>query len=298
MAQIRDRRAVEAPSIQGVVYNNPRRPELALEVLALAELRRKAPVGYLARPQRPTFHQLLLPTSGQCVHEVDFERVKLSPGTLAWIRPGQVQRFDLDREVEGWLVLFAAEFLESGSQAASLDEPMGSRIDLGGAAGDVAWLVERLRRISEDLTADLMSTRRLLHHLLHALLLILRRCGRSGDRDDDALHGHVFLLFRIEVERRFAEMRSAQDYARIIGYSPKTLARATHAATGLSAKAYINQRVLLEGKRLLAHTDANTVEIASRLGFSEPTNFIKFFQREAGESPSAFRTRSRSAPRR
>lgn len=293
MAPRRNRLASETASIQKVVFGNPRRPELAIEVLALAELRRKAPAGYLARPQRPTFHELLLPTSGRCVHEVDFERVKLSPGMVAWIRPGQVQRFDLDGGLEGWLILFAADFLESGD-AGGFEEPVGPRIDLGGAADDVAWLVERLRRFSEDRTADLISTRQLLHHLLHALLIVLRRCAKPDDREERAFHGDVFSLFRREVERRFATTRKVQDYARIIGYSSKTLDRATQAATGLGTKAYINQRVLLEAQRLLAHTDATTVQIASLLGFSEPTNFVKFFQRGARESPSAFRARSRS----
>ena len=74
-------------------------------------------------------------------------------------------------------------------------------------------------------------------------------------------------------------------------YSSKTLSRAARAATGLNAKEYIDQRVLLEGRRLLAHTRLSAGEIAERLGFSELTNFIKFFRRNGGESPSEFRRR-------
>jgi AraC-like DNA-binding protein len=62
----------------------------------------------------------------------------------------------------------------------------------------------------------------------------------------------------------------------------------------MSAKAYIDRRVLLESQRLLAHTDAGTAQIAAALGFSEATNFIKFFQRATRQTPSAFRARSRA----
>jgi AraC-like DNA-binding protein len=93
------------------------------------------------------------------------------------------------------------------------------------------------------------------------------------------------------VEQPFATTRRVEDYERIIGYSAKTLSRAAQASTGLSAKEYIDQRVLLEGRRLLAHTDLSTGEVAKQLGFSELTNFIKVFRRNGGESPSEFRCR-------
>ena len=41
------------------------------------------------------------------------------------------------------------------------------------------------------------------------------------------------------------------------------------------------------------HTDLPAAAIGGRLGFTEPTNFGKFFQRETGESPGAFRDRER-----
>jgi AraC-like DNA-binding protein len=129
----------------------------------------------------------------------------------------------------------------------------------------------------------------ILRHLLHAFLLILRRRARSSQTQYPASARAVFTLFRNEVEQRFAKTRRIEDYERIIGYSAKTLSRAAQAATGLSAKEYIDQRVLLEGRRLLAHTQLSTGEVAQQLGFSELTNFVKFFRRNGGESPSEFR---------
>jgi AraC-like DNA-binding protein len=121
--------------------------------------------------------------------------------------------------------------------------------------------------------------------------VILRRRARSTARPCLSSTRAVFALFRNEVEKRFATTRRIEDYERIIGYSSKTLSRAARAATGLNAKEYLDQRVLLEGRRLLAHTRLSAGEIAEQLGFSELTNFIKFFRRNGGESPSEFRSR-------
>ncbi|WP_408996973.1 helix-turn-helix domain-containing protein [Streptomyces ipomoeae] len=96
--------------------------------------------------------------------------------------------------------------------------------------------------------------------------------------------------FRHELDRPYATTRNAADYASCIGCSPRTLNRACQAVTGHTAKALIDAHVALEAKRLLAHTDLPVATISRRLGFSEPTNFGKFFTRETGSTPGTFRT--------
>lgn len=43
---------------------------------------------------------------------------------------------------------------------------------------------------------------------------------------------------------------------------------------------------------LLVYTDLSSAAIGHRLGFSEATNFTRFFTRDAGMSPGAFRRRT------
>ncbi|AZS71972.1 AraC family transcriptional regulator [Streptomyces lydicus] len=89
--------------------------------------------------------------------------------------------------------------------------------------------------------------------------------------------------------RGFTRSRRVTDYARSLGYAPRTLSRATEAAAGVGAKEFIDRRVVLEAKRLLAHGDQSAARIADRLGFADATNFSKFFQRQTGTTPIAFR---------
>ncbi len=81
--------------------------------------------------------------------------------------------------------------------------------------------------------------------------------------------------------------------ARELGYTPRTLSRATHAATARSAKQFIDDRVILEAKRLLAHSDSPAATIARHLGFDDDTNFTKFFRRHTDTTPGAFRLTAR-----
>lgn len=90
-------------------------------------------------------------------------------------------------------------------------------------------------------------------------------------------------------------LRRVEDYARSLGYSARTLTRATLASDGVTAKEFIDRRILLEAKRLLAHSEQSAAHIAVQLGFSSATNFSKFFHRHTGKSPLTFRREIRGS---
>jgi len=59
-----------------------------------------------------------------------------------------------------------------------------------------------------------------------------------------------------------------------------------------TAKTFIDGYVILEAKRSIVSTDNGFKEIAYEIGFDELTNFTKFFKKNVGVSPKAFRTSS------
>lgn len=99
----------------------------------------------------------------------------------------------------------------------------------------------------------------------------------------------TYLRLRDAVERHFADTRRVEDYARMLGYSWRTLARAALANAGLSAKEFIDRRVVLEAKRLLAHGDETAAQISDHLGFVTASQFSKYFTHRTGRSPIDFR---------
>jgi AraC-like DNA-binding protein len=98
-----------------------------------------------------------------------------------------------------------------------------------------------------------------------------------------------FRRFRKLLDADLSTQHQVQHYANALGMSEKTLSRVCVAATGVPAKSVINQRLVLEAKRLLAHTTLAVQTIGRELGFAEPSNFVKFFRKQAGMPPLAFR---------
>ena len=90
------------------------------------------------------------------------------------------------------------------------------------------------------------------------------------------------------------EAWSTSALALALGSSQRTVQRALASleAAGVTPKAFISARIVLEAKRLLVHSGESVAQVGHRLGFSEPTNFVKFFRRMAGSTPQAFRRQS------
>lgn len=267
-------------------FSNPDRGQLGLEVLDLAVLRRRVSEETFTKVHRTDFHQLVLFTKGAATTMVDFVDHRCEPGTLLHITPGRVLRLP-DGDAEAFLVLFTPAFPPPLDGARPLLSPFGPpqrtvpKAEQGVITRAVADLRQEYRR--NLLTNEPID---LLRQLLGALLLRLARLpANTGSTHSDAR----FERFQHELERSFATTRNAAEYAARIGYSLRSLNRICLAATGRSAKAMIDARVALEAKRLLVHTDLSSAAIGYRLGFSEATNFTKFFTRETGVSPGSFR---------
>jgi AraC-like DNA-binding protein len=108
-----------------------------------------------------------------------------------------------------------------------------------------------------------------------------------------ALEAIDHCCFRELVEQNFVTMRRVEDYAALLAYSPRTVSRTSIAAVGVGAKEFIDRRVLLEAKRLLAHSGESAAQIGYELGFTDAANFNQFFRRLTGASPIVFRTNAR-----
>jgi AraC-like DNA-binding protein len=290
---------VPAQEITEVGFSAPPGTPAGVEVLSLAELRERARsrMGQagLACPQRPGFHHLLTLTAGSLWHTVDFTGYALRPGTWLRVRPGQMQQWGDLSQAEGTLILFQPGFLDSATSAlARVDDPHAPVVLTSETEDDaLSTALDHLRgefRALGELPVEAHVS--VLRHLLAALVLRLAHLPSPvGSATPEP--SETYLRFRDVVEQDFINTRRLDDYARALGYSARTLSRATLSAAGVSAKEYIDRRVILEAKRLLAHGDQPASRIATHLGFSSATNFSKFFQQRTGQSPIAFRTMAR-----
>lgn len=200
---------------------------------------------------------------------------------------------------QGWLVIFRPEFLQPIKATTLVTELEIFHhleelpVHLALNASEQHAVVECIVRMFHD--AKLKANTNILHMLLrNQLYALLNRlhliatCTEQVERADPVLLKR-FKLFRRAVGQNFHRQHHIAEYAKHLGCSEKSLCRAVLAFSGINTKAFLSKRIVLEAKRLLAHTGLPVSSVAHKLGYDEATNFIKFFRREAGRSPGDFR---------
>ena len=83
--------------------------------------------------------------------------------------------------------------------------------------------------------------------------------------------------------------RSVRYYADQLAISTKKLNNITKKYLDKTAKEYIEITIISESKRLLIKTSDSVKQISYSMGFTEPTNFNKFFKKFTTVTPLQFR---------
>jgi AraC-like DNA-binding protein len=228
---------------------------------------------------------------------VDFAEYRLTAGDLLWIRPGQVHRFSRASEYRGTVLTMQPGFLPRATvEATGLYRYEQSPLlhpDPAQLAGLRASLAQLQREYEDTSTLPLSLHTEVLRHSLTALLLRLAHLAASSAEAAREQADTTFTRFRDAVEQDFAVNHSVSAYADALGYSRRTLVRAVRAATGQTPKGFIDKRVILEAKRLLAHTDLPIGRVGAAVGFPDAANFSKFFHQHTDTTPAAFRAELR-----
>ncbi|TDL99571.1 MAG: hypothetical protein C4K58_06685 [Flavobacteriaceae bacterium] len=146
-------------------------------------------------------------------------------------------------------------------------------------------MTQELNQTKDPLQADILK------NLLHNFLLNAEREKRKQnfiEPKKDADLDNV-MLFKDLLETHFKTQKQVNFYAREMNISEKRLNQSTSKVFGKTPKEIIDDRILLETKRILAHTNLSVKEICYLMGFEEPTNFIKYFKKHSSLTPTEFR---------
>lgn len=247
----------------------------------------------LARRERVGFHLLIVCTAGHGSHVVDFEPFQLSPGTCLRVYPGQVQQLVPDPVFDAHMVVWPIAAHPADPEAPAWYPGCGAatcwRPD-DDVLGRLMGSVEELR-YEQDRFDGSPRKSELIRTLLSTLLL--RVAVEIPESVPDASRlPQPYLDFRACIEEHLYDRPAVVALARELGYSSRTLDRACQQVSGRTAKQVLDERVALEIRRLLTHTERSVARIGSEFGFFDPSNFSKFVKHHLGGLPGDIRDTS------
>ncbi|MGL4767378.1 MAG: AraC family transcriptional regulator [Formosimonas sp.] len=297
---------MEHNGIDVVDFEGRKNNLLGVEVLRLSELRQRAqkhkPLGHLSRPQRLEMVMFVLYSAGAGVHMIDFESYEVRAGHLLFVPQHSIHKFPDSADMEATVLVMSPAFILPErlmylkSLLADRPWPLCSELtvslqnDFEQACQSI--VADQMRYGSEKHLHPWLGA--LLHQRVYTWLLHLRMHWASSAAWVTKLPAAYDVVFEFKklLETHVLSRWTVQDYAQKLGCAERTLSRACWASEGKTAKTaktILDERLALEAQRILVNSLDSIESIALRLGFASTSNFVQFFKRLTGRTPSVFR---------
>ena len=242
---------------------------------------------------RHDFHELFFFAKGSGTHMIDLDPYAVNAPCLHVVAPGQVHQLDRSPDMEGMVVMFSGNAHPGNGHAAhSLLFPHAGRpssFPLGAQEMEEAMaLVGQIRAETERPEGPVVGV---IEGYLGILLIKCHHWSeRSAPREALQLETHdPVRRFLQLVDLDFLTERQVGQYADRLAVSSDHLNELVKKRLGRTASRVIQDRLLLEAKRLLLHSELTVKEVGYALNMKDPAYFTRWFGKAEGTPPVAFR---------
>ena len=241
---------------------------------------------------RHDFHELFFIASGTGEHMIDLEQVSVCAPCVHVVAPGQVHQLQRSADMQGLVVMFGTDaHLGQGHAAraqlfAQADGPSAFALDNGRMqeAQALVQLMETELERATGLVAEVVEG------YLGILLIKCAHWAREAAPTPASTEtSDVVRRFLELVERGYITERQVHHYAEQLAISADHLNERVKERTGRTASKVIQDRLLLEAKRLLLHAEASIKEVGYALNMTDPAYFTRWFSKMEGRTPAAYR---------
>ncbi|TGK20056.1 helix-turn-helix domain-containing protein [Leptospira fluminis] len=229
---------------------------------------------------------------GEGTHTIDFTEFKIRKHSVFFLKPGQVHSWNFIGRIEGYALKVSSDFYaQSGFRSALRDFPFfryGSTV-----SGIVPKNIESIKSDFERLVSSRKTEEdpRVLNAISQLIFLQLEK--EYADVSNLSSQDSKVAEFQRMLDEYFLQKRNTAFYARALGLSPALLNKQCKSVLGQSAKSLVHDRIMLEIKRLLLHSDLSLSEICRDLDFSDSAYFSRYVKIRSGLTPVEIRNRVR-----
>lgn len=247
---------------------------------------------------RHDFHEIFFLATGSGEHMIDLATHRFTAPCMHAIIAGQVHQLSRSADSSGMVLMFQREAIHGNA----MDDDI--HVLFGGVNGGPVWSLTSdqlamannlLDLIARETTTDDPTARRVANSLLTVLVAKCAHwAGVRSTRRMDLDPGDIARRFLADVERDLLTERRVGAYADRYAISVDHLSDLLRARIGRSAMEVLQDRLILEAKRLLLHSTMSVKEIGFALNMEDPAYFSRVFKKATGETPGDYRARIRS----
>lgn len=242
------------------------------------------------RDEGYTFHIL---EKGEVVIEIDFKTHHLSAPAVVYLHPDQVHKIlDINNIVVSSLSI----------NSENLNKEYVKILEELNPGTPLSLPTEACSIISSSFSLSLIHYRQKNNMLYYPLLrdscntlvayLLSQFLNVAKSEDTYSRLEEVTKAFRKLLDNNYVSLKRPGQYAALLHISTSYLNECIKGSTGYSVSHLIQERIILEAKRLLYHTDKSVKEIAFDLGYADYPYFSRLFSKTTGTSAITFRRKN------
>jgi AraC-like DNA-binding protein len=245
-------------------------------------------------PHRNNFYKLILVKQGDSRHWVDMVPYTVKPNAFYFSSPHQVILKEDTPGNDVVSICFTEEFLRINENSMLRQLPIiqnlygGHELLLSDA--DMDFINDIVQKLLAEYNHEGGWRNSMLFAYLQVLLIYLSRLYTEQFSNDTASPNRELLKkFNVLILENFTRYHDVASYAGMVNLSAGHFSEIIKEQSGKTAIQHIHDRLLLEAKRMLFHTDNSVKEIAYQLGFEDASYFNRFFKRLTLATPSVYR---------
>ncbi len=271
--------------------------DFQFDVVSLQDLLKKKPKDHSQFEfHKISFYVIFLVTHNSGTYNLNFKDHTLKKGTLFTLRKDNIHKF-YKSKAKGILLVFTENFIVNHASAVDVSKifllfnEMIATPKLQLNDSELKEIMSFIGLIKDEYigTKDNFSSN-IIRNLIQVIITRLMRIkSKSNHVFEDNKYLTLFLEFQALIETEGFSNKKVSYFANKMGVSNKTLNNVTQSIIRKSAKALINDIIIIQSKRLIINSADSLSTISYQMGFDEPTNFFKYFKKYTGLSPKQFR---------
>ncbi|WP_240768469.1 AraC family transcriptional regulator [Olivibacter sp. XZL3] len=242
---------------------------------------------------RDDYHLFCVQDKGRITFEIDFQRHEVEGAAVIYIQPNQVHRVIAVEDVNFRVLIISQDKLAPETLNTLQEIAPASPLKLG---------ADRFAIVSDTMALCIKFFRHkhqaLYHSILRescntlALLIASQYLAHAKPTEKLSRFEVIAKAFKSILERDFRVVKRPRDYAKKLNVSTVYLNECIKKTTGQSVSHHIQQRVILEAKRSLYHSNKSVKEIAFELGYDDYPYFSRLFTKLVGVTALSFRKKN------
>ncbi len=257
-------------------------------------------VGYDPRaPHRHNYYELFFFEVGGGMHMIDFQEIEINSNEIHVLSPGQIHYMHRDPQSVGYVLKFTKSFFLSKLK----DQEMLQRIPflnnkitrplIQPNTLEFEGLMHLVHNIRTEFDQRTWGHQDMIRNYLNLILVTCHRLYNYTDPQAESTSQVICNRFKTLLEDTFLNHEKISFYADKLNISEDKLNQSLNELQGKSAKDLISDRLLLEAKRWLLHSEKSIKEIAYTLNFQDNAYFNRWFKKFENCSPGVFRQETR-----